>query len=193
MSERRRRDRVDEDPGGARPASPRRESHAPPEVASIRDLQHRAGNHAVAALLARSGSEAARVQVQRDAPARTPPAGSEADDRSSSTGSMAIADLDLEIPILSFSRGQGGRQRRRDAEAGEEDAGDFLVSLPLSAMDPRLQEASAKGRSFDTVTIKLGPNTTVTLKGVYIAQVMIDERFVSLTLNAASVDFAPGD
>jgi hypothetical protein len=106
---------------------------------------------------------------------------------------MAIADLDLEIPILSFSRGQGGRQRRRDAEAGEEDAGDFLVSLPLSAMDPRLQEASAKGRSFDTVTIKLGPNTTVTLKGVYIAQVMIDERFVSLTLNAASVDFAPGD
>jgi hypothetical protein len=152
-----------------------------PAADSILVLHDRAGNRAVASLLTARGRAPTRVPVQRDTPAKTPGPGKGTDGKTSASGTMSIPDLKLSLPILSFSQQVRGTNREKET------AGDATVTIALSDLDPRLSEAAAKGRRFDTITITIGSGTTLTLHGVFISGVNIGAETVGLSFSFDSI------
>jgi hypothetical protein len=145
---------------------------------SILDLQARAGNQAVAELLAAPGVDAVGpVALQRDATDAAP-----ADDRDQAgPARMAIPELELDLPLQSFQQTPGRGPGR--GQSGDE----FVVTMAAGKGDVRLQEAAAKGRSFAVVTITFG-SMTFTLHGVVISSFQVGGDISTFTLNFTSVE-----
>ena len=151
-----------------------------PAADSILGLHDHAGNRAVASLLTSRGVAVARVPVQRYTPGKAPPPGKANDGKTSASGTMTIPDWKLSVPITSFSQQVKGPNREK------EPGGEATVTIALADMNPKLSEAAAKGRHFDTITITIG-STTLTLHGVYISGLNVGTETVGLTFSFDSI------
>ena len=145
------------------------------------NLHDHAGNRAVASLLTSRGGPVTRVPVQRDTPGQAHPPGKADDGKTSASGTMTIPDWKLSIPIASFSQQVKGPNRQKET------GGEATVTIALSDMNPKLSEAAAKGRKFDTITIAFDTGDKITLHGVYISGLNIGTETVGLQLNFESI------
>jgi hypothetical protein len=175
----------DEDVVKGRSPAPRPERRENPEAASIIDLQASAGNRAVQALLESRAADPALAPLQRQ-PADQAPGAEPADTRTSAAGTMTIPDMDLVMPILSFQQ-QVGRPNQPKTESGE-----VIVAVALENLDPAIQEAVAKGRHFDTITVAIGSKSTFTLHSVVFSSFQVGSDIATVSLNFASMEFSPG-
>jgi hypothetical protein len=165
----------------------------PPATSGIWDLQRSAGNQAVAALLGRSSGEATHGQadaipVQRAGEAETPAAEPATGETTSAHATMSIPSLDLVIAIDSVQMAAGPIARGRE---GESSARDVSVTMQRTAFDPRLAQAANEGRVFEQITIALGSGLTITLRGVVIGHLSMDQDVVMMTLSAQSIEQGP--
>lgn len=182
----RRHLRRDEDADRERSPAPQRERRENPETASILDLQSAVGNRAVAQLLESREGDAAPTTLQRQPADQSPAAEPANEGTTSATGTMSIPEMDLAMPILSFSQQVGGPGERKRS------SGDVVVSIALESLDPRIQEAVAKGKQFATITVALGSGTTITLRSVVFSSFQVGSNIATLSLNFASMEFSPG-
>jgi hypothetical protein len=177
----RRSARRDEESDDRRAAAAPLERRERPEAASILELQASAGNRAVAELMGSHQDDAGRQELQRD-PAddasRAEPAN---EGNATATATMAIPDLELSIPLLSFSRQVTGPGR------SDESSGEVVVTFAISKLDPRVTKAVTIGRRFKVITIVIGPQT-ITLHDVLFSSVNIGPDTVALGLNFASME-----
>jgi hypothetical protein len=189
-------------PGEERDLAPgrasRRDEQASPETTALRDLQRRAGNRAVEALLGSPTAPPPRRSIapawlQRQEGGGVPRAEPAKDERTSGGGTMSIPALDLAIRVESVQlqpTRRGGRGRER--EGAPPDSNDVLVTIPLDAFDPRLANAAIEGRSFDEITITIGGRMTLTLRDVFLVNPTVGGGTVVLTLSATKIDFVSG-
>jgi hypothetical protein len=162
----------------------RRADVAPGEpAATVLDLQAKAGNAAVAALVAGEGPAVLREAIQRQ------PAGEDAEEQTGKKRTRAFAvlvvpDLDLSTPLRSVSL----RERR---PAGESKVTPTDVDLAIAAADfnPRLYEAAAKGTVLRTATISFVGYRWI-LTDVMVASVSMTRDIYSLTLAATGMEAA---
>jgi hypothetical protein len=182
----RRHLRRDEDADKEPSPPPGRERRENPETASILDLQGSVGNRAVAALLVSREADAALAPLQRQPADQAPGAEPANDGKTSATGTMTIPEMDLVMPILSFQQ-QVGRTRQPKDSSGE-----VFVAIALESLDPRIQEAAAKGEHFDTITVAIGPKSTFTLHSVVFSSFNVGSNTATLSLNFTSMEFSPG-
>jgi hypothetical protein len=161
----------------------------------VEDLQRRAGNQAVGALLGPSNAAAAHspvdvFAVQRAGGPENPvaePAGAET---TSGTATMTIPSLDLVVAIdsMQFSSGPTSRGREGESSAPRE----VSVGMRPAAFDPRLAQAANEGRAFDRITIMVGAGLSITLRAVLISHMSMTQDAVVLTLSAESMEQGPG-
>ena len=186
----RRQMRRDEDGDRERSSAPQRERRENPEAASILDLQGSAGNRAVAQLLETRDSRDTRAAPALATLQRQPvDQGSEAeptDTRTSAVGTLSIPDLEMAIPILSFSHSASGTREPRTA------SGEVFVSMAVERMDPRLVDWMVKGKPFAVITVAVGSKATFTLRGVQISSINVSGDTASLSLSFESIEFGPG-
>jgi hypothetical protein len=175
----------DADPDQRLTAQPQRDRRDDPGTAVILDLHHRAGNRAVAALLAPHEAGGTRAAVQRAPEDQAPPAAPVNEGKKSATGTMTISELDLTTPITSFSQQVG----RTNEPAGSQ--GEVVVTIAAENLDPRLTQAAATGRRFDTVAIAIGAQT-LTLHGVVISSFSLGSDAASMGLNFTSIELGSG-
>jgi hypothetical protein len=164
--------------------APRPEWRENPETASILNLQGSAGNRAVAQLFESRDGDAAHAPLQRQ-PADQAPGAEPTDSRTSAAGTMSIPDMEMVIPILSFSQQVGGPGQRKTP------SGEVVVSIAIESLDPRIAEAVAKGKGFATITIVVG-SSTFTLHSVIFSSFQIGSDVATLSLNFTSMEFSPG-
>ncbi len=179
----RRHVRRDEEADAHRSPAPGPERRENRETATLLDLQGSAGNRAVAQLLeSRDKRDAAPAlaTLQRQ-PADQAPGAEPADSRSTATGSMTIPEMDVDMPILSFARRISGPGSAKTS------AGDVEVAIALESLDPRIAEATAKGRHFATITVDIG-SQTFTLHSVVITSFNVGGDIATLSLNFTSID-----
>jgi hypothetical protein len=65
------------------------------------------------------------------------------------------------------------------------------VAIPIDSFDPRLTQAAATGRQFETITITLA-GSTFTLSRVVISSVSIGADTVAVSLNFVAIDLGTG-
>ncbi len=172
----RRHLRRDDDADRELSPAPRRERRESPEAASILDLQGSVGNRAVAQLL----------ELQRQPADQAPGAEPANDGPTTASGTMTIPEMKLAMPILSFSQ-QIGRPREPDSTAGE-----VVVTISMESLDPRIAEAVAKGREFETITVTIGTKSKFTLHSVVFSSFQLGSDMATLSLNFKSMEFSPG-
>lgn len=168
--------RRDEDADKEHTRATRRERRENPDTASILALQASAGNRAVTA----------RLEVQRDPADQAPAAEPANEGTTTASGTISIPEMDLVMPILSFSRQVQGPGERKS------ESGDVVVTIAMESLDPRISEAVAKGRQFDTITVVIGSRSTFTLRSVVFTSFQVSSDTATLSLNFASSEFSPG-
>jgi hypothetical protein len=174
-----------DDPDQQQPAALAPDRRDRPETASILDLQASAGNRAVAELIT-SQAEAGRLELQRDPAVDGSRAEPTNEGGANASGTMAIPDLDLSIPLLSFSQQLTGPGRSKEA------SGDVVVTLAIGKLDARLTKAVADGRGFKVITIVVGTQT-ITLRDVIFSSVNIGPDTATLGLNFTSMEHQAAD
>ena len=182
----RRHLRRDDDADRERSGAPRHERRETPETAAVLDLQSSVGNRAVTQLLESRDSDAAPMTLQRDPVDQAPTADPANEGKTSATGTMTIPEMDLEMPILSFS------QQVANPNQPKTPTGEVAVTIALESLDPRIQEAVVKGKQFATITVAIGSKTTVTLHGVVFSSFQLSSDIATLSLNFTSMEFSPG-
>ena len=125
--------------------------------------------------------ESGRLDLQRDPVADASRAEPANDGTATASGTMAIPDLELSIPLLSFSQQVSGPGRSKES------SGDVVVTFPIGKLDPRLTKAVADGQRFKMITIVIGTNT-ITLHDVVFSSVSIGPDTVTLGLNFTSME-----
>ncbi len=100
-------------------------------------------------------------------------------------GTMTIPDMELVVPIHSFSQQIKGAGRLKDS------SGDVTVTIPLDGFSPRIAEAVSKGRHFDTITVTIG-SQLFTLHGVVIESLQMTIETFALSLNFTSIEVGKG-
>ena len=170
----------DEDADKEQSPAPRREQRENSETASILDLQSSAGNRAVAQLL-KSRETTPVPAVQRDwgdpKPREEPK-----DSGPTATGTMTVPDLELVVPILSFSR-QAGSPNQPKTESGV-----ASVTIPIDVSDVKIHEAVIKGKHFATVTIAIASRSTITLHDVVFSDIQLGREMAQVSMDFASMD-----
>jgi len=163
-----------------------------PTTDSVLELQHRAGNQAVASLLGTRPGEAAPIAVQLESSSgRATPKPTDKD-APPPGNSMSIPALKLTVPILAFTHRRSTRQPRRGEERLKPDtSGQSVVTLDLQHLDPRVYRDAAAGTTFDTITVKVG-TMTFTLRDVIISAVESGEDHATITLDFGSSEVHPG-
>ena len=62
----------------------------------------------------------------------------------------------------------------------------------MESLDPRISEAVAKGKQFDTITVVIGSRSTFTLRSVVFTSFQVSSDTATLSMNFASTEFSPG-
>lgn len=98
---------------------------------------------------------------------------------------MSIPDLELTVPILSFSRQVSGPRQPKD------ESGEVVVSIALDKLDPRIAQAVSSGKQFASITVVLG-STTLTLSDVIFASFNVGSEIATLSLNFQKIEVGKG-
>jgi hypothetical protein len=154
------------------PATPGRVPAPGEPAATLLGLQARAGNAAVAGLVAGEGPAVLRQALQREVTEEV--AGSQVAS-GESTGTKAvlsIPELKAPVPLLSFSHGDR--------------SGDVRVTIAVDDFDQDLFSASMNGKLFPTAVITFA-GMRLTLNEVMVTSVQISPQTVTVTLAATSM------
>lgn len=161
--------------------APTLERHENSDSAAILELQGRAGNRAVAAMLEAHGAEAARSPVQRQPEGQALPAEPANEGKTSAAGTMTLPELDMTVPIASFQQQVGRPAQPKEA------SGEVMVTVAIADLDPRIAQAAARGDRFAEITVTIGAKT-ITMHEVVFSGFNIASDYAALTLNFTSIE-----
>jgi hypothetical protein len=144
-------------------------------AATLLGLQARAGNAAVAGLVAGEGPAVLRQAIQREGTEEVTGSGAASPESAGTKAVLTIAELKAPVPLVSFSLGNRG--------------GDVRVTIAVEDFDQELFNASMTGKLFPTAVITAA-GARVTLSEVMVTSVQVSPQIASVTLIGTSMSMS---